>query len=481
MADAIEKLRELGELIASLRRGNTTVSENLRTVSVQGSELDQHIYATLNAIVELSDELQSRARVTLDRERWDDVVFDEVARAPWELELGKLRLSEVCAQSAAFEITYLFFFADQFLAWSNLIQPFSNAELDASKTTRIFVRSIGGAFGSARLGVFPWFEILPAINVEVMLPDHGDVHELIHTIGPTPLLVNPRFYGLTWGKIDGSSARGFLKQSIETLAVCLSQELRFNSSRYQVLLRGLRKIEPYLSERFDSTYTSALNESLQKIVIWVFEERRETRHKLLIDRITLDYETGSDYVQSLARSVERAWEQAKDSYGFVILERKDAYQKELREFMKDVRTQADLFASKIRELIAGLSRDLIAVLLVIAVSILGKVDIASIATPTVHAFFKVLAGYLLFSCVLQLVAHLRDASLAFEESTNWLRVLRNYSSAAELDERFSKPILKRRLTFWVASGIVFSVYVSIATLLWNAPLVVDWFIRSTTP
>ncbi len=476
MPNALEKLKRLGELIGSLRRAESVVSENPRTVSVQGAGLDQHVHTVLAEIMTLSIDLSSPARITLDNEAWDDVGLDEVMGATWELQLGKLRLSEVCPESTDYEITYLFFYADQFLTWSEGIQPFSNTEIDATKSTRIFVRSLGGSFGSQKLAVLPWFENASTNASSSAVPDRDSVHELIHTIGPSPLFVSPVFYALTWGKIDGASARGFLKCSIETLAVCLSQELRFDGTRYQVVLRGLRKIEPYLSSRVEASYTRELNDVLRKIVVWIFEERRETRHKLLIDRVTLDYESGLDYIQCLGRTAERAWEQAKDSYGFVILERKDAYQKELREFMKDVRTQADLFASKIRELISGLSRDLIAVLLVIAVSVLGKVDIGTIGTPAVQVFFKILAGYLVFSCILQLVAHHRDAFLAYDETSNWLRVLRNYSSAVELDERFTKPIKKRRFTFQVASGIVAAIYAAIAAVLWNAPSVVAHFV-----
>jgi hypothetical protein len=214
---------------------------------------------------------------------------------------------------------------------------------------------------------------------------------------------------------------------------------------------------------------------LAKIVIWVFEERRETRHKLLIDRLTLDYETGQSYVHCLGLSAQKAWDQAKDSYGFVILERKDAYQKELREFMKDVRTQADLFAAKVRDMVSGLSRDLVAVLLVIGASILAKLDVTQLSSPTVSLFFKVLAGYLMFSCALQLAAHLRDASLAFSESTEWLKILRNYSSAAELDAKFTGPLKKRRSTFWTAAGLIFFFYLIISICLWNAAFVAEVF------
>jgi hypothetical protein len=52
--------------------------------------------------------------------------------------------------------------------------------------------------------------------------------------------------------------------------------------------------------------------------------------------------------------------------------------------MKDVRGQADLYASKVRELINGLMRDFVAVLLVIGASVLAKIDLSTLYLPTAN-------------------------------------------------------------------------------------------------
>lgn len=467
MSNDLDNLQKLGDLLGACRQPETIVIENLRTLSIEGPSLSQQTYALLSEISSLCDTLGSPAGIRVDDEPWGEFDFDEASGAAWNLQIGKVPLAKACPQSGH-EVTNIYFFADQFLKWSLGFDPFTRTELDSSKSTRIFVRTLQAGFGSAKLSVLPWFDSAPDdLNGAQDLPTYDTVHEIIHAIGANTIYVVPDYYGLTWGLIDGPSAAGFLRHSVHTLAACLAQEVRSEKGGYRLVLRGLRKVEPELyapSEPLDSQ----LNGLLVKIISWIFEERRETRHKLLVDRLTLDYETGQSYIQCLKNSVQKAWEQAKDSYGFVILERKDAYQKELREFMKDARTQADLFASKVRDLVSGLSRDLMAVLLVIGASILAKLDVSQITSSTVSIFFKVLAGYLMFSCIIQLGAHFRDASLAFAESTSWLKILRNYSSTAELEARFTEPIKKRRTTFRIAAALTFLCYLGVAGCLWYA-------------
>src|SRR5690606_14845571 len=98
------------------------------------------------------------------------------------------------------------------------------------------------------------------------------------------------------------------------------------------------------------------------------------RLKLLLDRLTLDLGTRSCYIESLHTHLAPALRQAQDSYGFVILDRKDAYVKEMREIMKDMKSQADLYAEKTRAITNALIRDFLGVLFIIALSFMGKFD-----------------------------------------------------------------------------------------------------------
>lgn len=48
---------------------------------------------------------------------------------------------------------------------------------------------------------------------------------------------------------------------------------------------------------------------------------------------------------------------------------------EMRELMKDMKAQADLFAAKVRDLVASLTRDILGILVFIGFSFIGKFDL----------------------------------------------------------------------------------------------------------
>jgi hypothetical protein len=247
MPDALENLQRLGDLLGSCRQPETSVSENLRTLSVEGTRLNRRMYDLLSEIFSLCNALASPARIYVDGDSWGEFDFDEVDGLDWTLQIGKIALAKACPISTH-EVTHLYFFADQFVAWSQSFDPLNRTELDSSKSTRIFVRTLQAGFGSAKLAVLPWFESIPAGSDSVQaLPDYATVHEIIHAIGPTTIYVSPAYYGLTWGQMQGPSARGFLRHSICTMASCLAQEIRYENNSYRLVLRGLRKVEPSLS------------------------------------------------------------------------------------------------------------------------------------------------------------------------------------------------------------------------------------------
>lgn len=145
--------------------------------------------------------------------------------------------------------------------------------------------------------------------------------------------------------------------------------------------------------------------------------------------------------------------------------------------MKDMKSQADLYASKVRDLVSSLTRDILSVLVFIGFSFIGKFDQRNIhallESTELSLLVKFLAGYLLLSCVLQFISHLRDASLAYEESRTWLDVLQHYSSRSDKQDRFLTPIDRRRVTLFVAMGIIGLIYAILILVTWNLPFTVE--------
>lgn len=468
-------LRELATLLSALRGEAILAEEGLRTLSLSGGGLTSELHDLLLKIQVVSSDLGNCSSIQVAGEKvaLDEDQFEksELLGSPWALFVGKTRLG-IESLAPNHVAVSIFFFSDLFKAWSDNLDPFLETGLDVTCSNMIFVRGLKHPFGSAQLTVCDWFRNQPERFEDINpLPSIDEVHQVIHTLGDSIKHVAPKFWAIKWGSLDDPTATGFLQASLKVLGACLSSDLKGDVGQYRVVLRGIRKIEPQLHG--DPIFPAGdLNRLCVQVVSWIFKERRETRHKLVVDRLSLDYEDNDTLLQCLRKQLAKAWEQAKDSYGFVILERKDAHQKELREFMKDVRGQADLYAGKVRDLINGLTRDFVAVLLVIGASVLAKVDVTSLDTPTVNLFLKTFAVYLALSCIFQVGASFRDVQLAFRESLDWLNVLRTYTSAKELGQKFKAPLERRKLTFHIALGIFVVSYVAVSISLLNLKNVV---------
>jgi hypothetical protein len=208
-------------------------------------------------------------------------------------------------------------------------------------------------------------------------------------------------------------------------------------------------------------------------VEWVYEERAETRLRLVMDRLSIDVDASSTLVAGLQLHLANALQQAQDSYAFVILDRKDAYHKELRELMKDMKAQADLYAAKVRDLVASVTRDTLGVLVLVGFSFLGKFDSnnlrALLESAELQLLLRCLSIYLIVSFVMQWTTHWRDASLAYKESLRWLSVLQSYTSKSDSRSNFLDPLDARRRTLWIALSVSGAMYAALAVAVWNLP------------
>lgn len=147
----------------------------------------------------------------------------------------------------------------------------------------------------------------------------------------------------------------------------------------------------------------------------------------------------------------------------------------MRELLKDMRSQADMYASKVRDIVGNVTRDTLGVFAFVGYSFLGKFDKTNLdellKSHELSLLVKFLAGYLLLSFGLQLIVHCRDASLTTTESKKWLNVLQRYTSREENKESFLEPITKRRRTLYWALLIMALIYLPLAIATWKLPTI----------
>lgn len=473
------------QAIEALRlHASKAVEESFRLI-MEGDSLNESIRAKLSNTLALAEQLEISpptiwAADTNDRIDVEDLLVDDFDNSPWRLVLGKTPIAEFL-QARDEETTLVFFSVDGFQQWLNEWDPFlypSGNNPDLANPTTIRVHGLSHSVGGPLLWVMPP-EGLPSSIDDVVLPDSADVHRLIHTNATKALRVCPKAYALTWGNLDSPEVAPLVTLSASVFAACLVQELRCVDGSYEATLQGTKR----LSLSLFNTGQKAGSKTLQQLieaVAWVYDERPETRLGLLMDRLSIDIERGQSLLSGTEHHLAAALNQARDSYAFVILDRKDAYHKEIRELMKDMKSQADLYAQKVRDLVSSIARDALGILIFITFSFVARFDKENFAellgSAGLSVISKVLACYLVLSLIIQSAAHFRDVVLSDQESKKWLDVLQHYSSSDDKENRFLEPIRKRRNTFYIALAIAALIYVMLTIATWNLPSLIGWLI-----
>lgn len=403
----------------------------------------------------------------------DELQFYE--RQPWRVIVGK----EMIAQKLSLregEKTILFFSVERMTKWAESLDPLSHSdsiEPDFSRPVTIRVAGLRTSFGGPSLWILPADGGGPAnLGKATKLPEISAVLDVIHLNADRHLQVSPSTWALTWGGLKEDVAKPWCLLSCMVLAASLVQELRRINDKTHATLKGTKRVTLELADRNET----ALDELCAKLIAaveWVYEERAETRLRLVMDRLSIDVDPSSTLVAGLHLHLANALQQAQDSYAFVILDRKDAYHKELRELMKDMKAQADLYAAKVRDLVASVTRDTLGVLVLVGFSFLGKFDTNNLRTllesAELQLLLRCLSIYLVVSFVMQWATHWRDASLAYKESLRWLSVLQSYTSKSDSRSNFLDPLDARRRTLRIALWVSGGMYAALTVAVWNLP------------
>lgn len=459
---------------------SSNVIEESRRITVEGAALNKSIRHKLVRILDISKKLSISPVLTISEERDNDLSDSMLDGEPWRLVIGKSTITQHL-KARDNEDTLLFFSVKGFHEWLKNIDPFimpsTDQEPDFCSPITIRILGLEKAFGGELLWVLPVGTDSPVIESESCLPSISDVHGLVHINAiDKSLRICPNGFAVTWGLKDNIAAIPLINKSAVVLSACLVQEIKRIEGRYEAILSGTKRVSLPLIEPEELEDLVISLDKLREAVCWVYEERSETRLKLIMDRLSIDSQIGDSLLSCIRENLDAALQQARDSYAFVILERKDAYHKEMRELMKDMKSQADLYAVKVRDLVASFTRDILGVLVFIGFSFLGKFDHQHLVTVLVSSelslFLKFLACYLAFSSVLQLITHYRDSSLSYKESEKWLDVLQDYTSRKEKEETFLKLLNKRRSTLHTAMFLSGIFYLILVFVVWNLPCIV---------
>lgn len=470
-----QTINKIRPLLVAIAAQSSINEESRRQVSLSGATSEDILPLFISLLNALSvEKIEDCVAIDIDGSQVGTDDIDEIISIkeylrPWSLLLNKdYLLSRILPESDCTNI--LFFSVDSFLVWSDGIDPFKKSDIFIdSKSVKIFVDNLPSSFGGPKLAVVPLDQSgLPdPWPFPDSLPQDESIRTQVHIATADPISFKPSNFLLTWGDSSSEHAKVFRRNSGLTLAACLVQDF---FGRDRVVLRGIKRVELPLVVETDEIPAPDFLEILRRTVEWVYEERVETRAKLFTDRLSLEINSNRSFLLGLYCFVEDALNQSREQYGFVILDRKDAYVKELRDLLKDVRTHGDLCIQKVRNILGNLLRDVIATFILISISLLTRLgnNPHVLASREADLLFKALAIYLFFSPIFQFSVDVLDIRMTNKENHQWIFATRSYMPATDIDKYFNSPIRRRIRAFYFYASFFAVIYFLLAYASWNA-------------
>lgn len=454
----------LFEKLEFLCKYRTSFNESLFSLDVEGKGVESAMLSDINGVNDALVALNSQQcfSVFIDKEKTtlEDLSDYVGTEASWRIHINKQRLvrKDNC-------ICLFFYDVESFTHWADSTNPFSKDNLFNSNKCCIQVNKLGYRIVGDN---FIISDIL--VSVPVGGNDVLDNKILTHLRNyDTSKVIQPSKHIIVEAEVNSISEL-FYERAVHVMLSALCDELY----PVKVILNGVRRIELNLNERSDAILNDIVevHNLLKDVLEWVYliDERQELRHKLLIDRLTLDISLSEDYYSGALKVIRYAFEQAKERYSYAIYDRANQYQKELKELLKDLKSIGDAYSSKLRNIINHFSRDFLAALLTIGITLFSRYnDLNNLSSLGVLEYvFTAFAIYLIISIVIQVLSDVSDLKATEREFDYWKKVTREYMSNDDFDTHKKNAIGKRKTKFWCHYIAVLILYLGLAVFALNA-------------
>lgn len=357
-----------------------------------------------------------------------------------------------------------FYDINSYQEWAESLNPFdSQMPLNLVNGLKISVRNFSadlvGANFTITSGDFSNFSI-----VAQRTPLAETVDATLHILSKTNFTISPQNLVILNGECNNQTLP-FFQMAAKVLAATLTSEIIDDNT---VILRGIRKIDLTLFKNVTPLSLAFVGE-LQKTVEWIYDDKTDLKLKLFLDRMTLDINYHNDYVSELARLNLISLSQAKERFLYITFERKDQYQKELRDLLKDLKTISELYSTKARTVLSNLLRDVLAGFLLIGITLLSKIENVTsvLSNQTIEMVFRAFGVYFLLSIIYQLSFDLIDIYKTKREFIYWKQSSREYIPDEEFQKHLLNTIGKRELFTLIFYLVLTITYLTIAYLSWD--------------
>ena len=453
----------------------TTYAENWGYLTISG-EYKNEDKSLFNELYEICAENYIQSSLTFfigaNNCTIDDFVNDIQNNDVWKININK----EVLVRKKQEGGFYLNFFYSQedFSKWNLKANPFEEVHpFNTYSPIKIVVKDIDCCFGGPNILVCNQNNSDSTFaESNAQFPTNEDILDIVHIVTEQPFYIHLEKHLITFGYPEKLIPNGFLKNSAKILLCCLVNEIQKDD---KVILRGVRRLDMILCGDTNISIGLKFNDELLEAVHWVYgeKERRELRLKLLLERITLDIDLSKPLLAGLQYVLENSLQQARERYSYIVYERKDSYQKELKDLLKDLKSLSDLYSNKVRSLLSNLLRDVLAAFILVGITLFSKATEISqlFENKLIKYVFIAFGGYFIVSAAFQMIIDFSDIRRSSKEFDYWKNVSREYMSHKDFKLHKSKTLTKRaRGTIFIYLVIV-TCYIAIAYLCFNFPCI----------
>jgi hypothetical protein len=399
-------------------------------------------------------------------ENISDFIEDIQPSERWKVSINKSVLQN---NHDANDIYYNFFFNQkELINWIKSSDPFAEDHPFNKRKYLIIVFELKSSFGGPNFIVSNNTSIIEEVDWDQY--DESLINDTVHIISNSIFLIKPHCHYISFGE-ENQISRYFYRNSILVLLASLCNEIY---STGEIILKGYRRISlsigiDYCGTEISSTYQNLLVNAVK----WIYQknERCDLRLKLFLERVTLDIDYKIPYIQGLYLIIENATIQAKERYSFIIYDRKDLFQKELKDLLKDIKSLTDSFSTKVRGLLGNFLRDVLAAFVLIGITLFSKVsDIKSLfANGLIKYVFLAFGVYYIFSSIIQLAVDSFDIIRSCKEFSYWKLITREYMSKEEFLNHRRKTLNPRLVGSCILYFIIFILYIGVGIICINLP------------
>jgi len=304
-------------------------------------------------------------------------------------------------------------------------------------------------------------------SMQYKLPQASEINKIVHSVSAKDIVIDPSHFAFA-STVDSDLEKKLYILATLTMVASIVNDFY---SVEKIIVDGMRRIEMKLFENSD-TVSQKEYQNLLKLVSWIYEEKASTRQKLFADRITLELDESRSLVFALSQHLENSLRQAEQRYNFVILERKDKYIAELKDLLKDIRNQSDLYSQKIRTLLNNLLRDVLAAVVLVGFTLFTKFSDNMLLDKELLLIyvFNGLALYYVSSILFQGIVDITDMYVSNKEILYWKNATKELISENEFTMHIETSLKGRKRSLWIIYSLIALMYFSVAFACYKFPV-----------